>query len=295
LKLPPERILQRPVHIQRWRAREEEIHRREEKLRKGEEDLSKERDHVKQEQEATQKAWKIRLQAKKAEDEVRRREERLQQQEEEFRQRQDKLTQREELLLPREAAVYRKEKHLSQVEKHVEKSMREAQRRLNESRVREDMVERKEVQISDKEKELSVREDEHRIALQKFQVRASNTSGAVPLFLPTVCHSFFFFLNDSHLCGTGLVSHVKLKFILATTESSKSIAAVPAYSSSMGRKKVSLVHSLNTAAMIMELSMRNKIKLVFACHEFRSCGLDITIYFGRLNFLTGLENKFRGT
>jgi len=288
LKLPPERILQRPVHIQRWRAREEEIHRREEKLRKGEEDLSKERDHVKQEQEATQKAWKIRLQAKKAEDEVRRREERLQQQEEEFRQRQDKLTQREELLLPREAAVDRKEKH-------VEKSMREAQRRLNESRVREDMVERKEVQISDKEKELSVREDEHRIALQKFQVRASNTSGAVPLFLPTVCHSFFFFLNDSHLCGTGLVSHVKLKFILATTESSKSIAAVPAYSSSMGRKKVSLVHSLNTAAMIMELSMRNKIKLVFACHEFRSCGLDITIYFGRLNFLTGLENKFRGT
>jgi len=34
LKLPPERILQRPVHIQRWRAREEEIHRREEKLKK---------------------------------------------------------------------------------------------------------------------------------------------------------------------------------------------------------------------------------------------------------------------
>ena len=141
-KLQPGRLLQRPVHIQRWRTREEEIHRREEKIRKDEEDLCKKLDYVKQEHEAAQKAWKIRLQAKKIEEGLRQWEEKLHQQER-------KSGQREHLLWQREAAVDQKEKSLKQVEQEVEQRMAGLEKKAEEIRVREGEVEQKIVHVEE--------------------------------------------------------------------------------------------------------------------------------------------------
>ena len=143
--LPPGRLLQRPVHIQRWRTREEEIHRREEKIRKDEEDLCKKRDHVKQQQEAAQKAWKIQLQAKKIE--------------EELRQRESIAGQREDLLLQREAAIDEKEKRLKQIEQEVKEKMAGVERRVEEVKVREGEIKQKMLHIDNKEEEFRQREE----------------------------------------------------------------------------------------------------------------------------------------
>ena len=71
----PGRILQRPLHFQRWRTREQDIERREEDLRKGEEYLAKRLEKVKRDTEALQRAWKVQLQAKQIDEESRQREE----------------------------------------------------------------------------------------------------------------------------------------------------------------------------------------------------------------------------
>jgi len=157
LNLPAERMLQRPVHIQPWRTREQDIHRREQKLMKDEEDLCKKLAHVKQEQEAAQQAWKFRLQVKKAEEGVMQGEARLRQQEAEFRRRQEQF-------LQRETAIAEKEKNLGHAEKDLEKRMGEVEKKAKEVQLREDAA--KQVSEECERKQQEMREE----LLQREQV-----------------------------------------------------------------------------------------------------------------------------